>query len=120
MLIRYAFARVSLPSERGLSSAFADLATRSGRILWPAFASFPVLLNDALPDIDRRRIKHRLDVSGVKFLDHFDAGPAVLGDLINIGTLHQAEANVGVSQAVAGPRIAITIELQFKLTKNGI
>ena len=89
-------------------------------MLAPAFASFPFLLNDALPDVDRRRIEHRLDVSGVKFLNHLDAGPAVLGNLIDVGTLHQAKANVGMPQAVARSYIAVTVELQLKLTKNGV
>ena len=63
------------------------------RCLWFAFRRarpFP-------SDIDRRRIKAGLDVGRVEFLDHFNTGAAVLGDLINVRTLHQAQADIGVT-----------------------
>ena len=86
-----------LPSERGLPSAVADSATRSGHLLSPAFAGLALVLDDALADIDRGRIERRLDVSGVEFLDHLDTRAAILRDLMDVGTLYQAEADVGVA-----------------------
>ena len=40
-------------------------------------------------DINCRRVDHVLNVRGVEFFDHFHAGAAVLGYLINVSTLHQ-------------------------------
>lgn len=46
-------------------------------------------------------------------LDHLHAGPAVLGDLINVGALHQAEADVAVPEAVAVRRWPSRSSLRF-------
>lgn len=48
-------------------------------------------------DIDGRRIKGTLDMRGVELLDHFDAGAAVFGDLVDVGTLHQPHTDVGMA-----------------------
>ena len=37
-----------------------------------------------LADIDGSSVERGLEVGGVVFLDHLDAGPAVLGDLTNV------------------------------------
>ena len=50
------------------------------------------------------------DVRGVVFLDHLDAGPAVFGDLIDVGPFHQAHTDVGVPQAVGRAAVAVTVE----------
>src|SRR5438445_788395 len=109
-----------LSSERSVSSAFADFPIRPDRILVAAFAALPFPFNSAFPYVDRRSIEHRFDVSGVKFLDHLHAGPAVLGNLIDIGTLHQPEANIGVTQAVTGSDIAVAVALQLEFIENGV
>jgi hypothetical protein len=57
-------------------------------------------LRPGFTNVDRRRIKRALDVCRVEFLDHLDAGAAVLGNLINVGALHQAQADIGVAQAI--------------------
>lgn len=57
--------------------------------------------------IDRRSIKHVLDVRRVVFLDHLDAGATVFRNLIDVGPLHQPETDVGMSQAVAGSRVSL-------------
>jgi hypothetical protein len=31
-------------------------------------------------------------MSGIELFDHFHAGAAILGDLVDVGALHQAEA----------------------------
>ncbi len=54
-------------------------------------------------------------MGGVEFLDHLHAGPAVLGDLVNIGALHQPQAYIRVPQAVSRPRLAIAVHLEVVL-----
>src|ERR1700689_3063357 len=109
-----------LPSERSLSSAFTEFPIRSDRVLVAAFAALAFPLNSAFPNVDSGSVEHRLDVGCVKFLDHLHAGPAVLGNLIDVGTLHEPEANKGVPQAVAGSYIAVAVELEFKFAENRI
>ena len=72
-------------------------------------------LRFGLHHIDRGGIKVGLDVRRVIFLDHLDAGAAVLGDLVDVGALHQAQADVGMAQAVGrpGPAVAVNPEIFF-------
>jgi hypothetical protein len=42
--------------------------------------------------------------------DHFHASGALFSDLVDIGTLHQAQTDVGVPQAVDRPRLAFTVK----------
>ena len=56
----------------------------------------------------------------VVFLDHLDAGAAVLGDLVDICTLHQAQADIGMAQTVRGTRAALTVNAQVFLVKDGL
>ena len=65
-------------------------------------------------------IQTRADVRSIIFFDHFDTGTAVFGYLIDIGALHQPQANVCVSEAVCRPSIAVTIELKAKLIEQAI
>ena len=51
-------------------------------------------------DAARRCVKVRLDVRRAIFLDHLDAGAAVLRDLADIGPFHQAQTDVCVPQAI--------------------
>ena len=55
---------------------------------------------------------------GVEFLDHLDAGAAVFGDLVDIGALHQAQADVGVPKAVGRARQAFAILLETLFDKS--
>ena len=56
----------------------------------------------------------------IVLLYHFDASPAVLGDLINIRPLHQAKADVGVAQTVCRSQITVTVLLEAKFIENSI
>jgi hypothetical protein len=60
------------------------------------------------------------EVHRVVFLNHFYTGAAVLGDLVNVGPLDEAQADVGVTKAVQSAAIAVAIELHLLLVKNGI
>src|SRR5215471_9906658 len=57
---------------------------------------------------------------GVIFLDHLDAGAAVLGDLVDIRTLHQSQADVRMTQTVRCARTAFTIKAQMFLIQDGL
>ena len=58
-------------------------------------------------------------MGGVILLDHLDAGPAVLRNLVDVGTLHQAKTDVGVAQAVGCSALPLTVELQVFFIKDG-
>ncbi len=58
-----------------------------------------------------------LDVRGVVFLDHLNAGAAVLGDLVDVRTFHQAQADIGVAEAVSGARLALTVDFRFSSSR---
>jgi hypothetical protein len=51
-------------------------------------------------NVDGGRIERVLDVRRVEFLDHLDAGAAVLGDLVDVGAFHETHADIGVAKAV--------------------
>ena len=56
----------------------------------------------------------------VEFFDHLHARAAVLGDLINIRPFEQTKADIGMSQAVAGPDMPIAVELQIELVEDRV
>ena len=70
------------------------------------------------PDVYRRRIDHVLDMRGVEFLDHFDRGPAILGDLVDVCSFEEPETNVSVTKAVSRSRSAIAINSKLLFIKN--
>ena len=53
-----------------------------------------------------------LDMRRVEFLDHLDAGATIFGDLIDVVTLHQPHANIGMAQAVGGARLFATVAFE--------
>ena len=65
-------------------------------------------------------VQRVLEMNGVKFLDHLDAGAAVLGDLIDVGAVHQAQANIGVAQAIGGATIAVAVVFETGALKNAV
>jgi hypothetical protein len=69
-------------------------------------------------DVDRGGVKVCLDVRRVIFLDHLDAGAAVFGDLVDVGTFHQAETYICVPQTVSRSRSAFTIEPEIFLVQD--
>ena len=71
-------------------------------------------------DVNGRRVDHVLDVRGVKFLDHLDAGAAVLRDLVDVGPFHQPEADVGVAQGIGGATKPLPVALSSSSFKHGI
>ena len=52
------------------------------------------------------------------FPDHLDAGAAVLGDSVDVGTLHHTQADVCMPQTVRGPRLALSVDTKFFLVEN--
>src|SRR5260370_41863517 len=56
----------------------------------------------------------------VIFLDHLDAGAAVFGDLVDVGPFHQAQTDVGMTQAVGRTRPAFAVEPEIFFVKNGL
>ena len=56
----------------------------------------------------------------VILLDHLHTRTAVLGNLINISAFEQSKADIGMPQAVAGADMAIAVEFQIELVKDGI
>lgn len=61
--------------------------------LWPGRAL-------GLANVDRSRVEGVLEMNGVELFDHLDAGPAVLGYLVDIRAFHQAETNVSMPQTI--------------------
>src|SRR5260370_34865376 len=57
-----------------------------------AFLPFLVFLGPH--DIDRSGVERGLEVRCVVFLDHLDTYAAVFGDLVDVGTLHQTQADL--------------------------
>jgi len=53
-------------------------------------------------------------------LNHLDAGAAILGDLVNVGALHEPQANVRMPETVCGATVAVAVEFQPFLCKDGI
>ncbi len=51
-------------------------------------------------NVDGRSVQMGLDMGSVEFFDYLDAGAAIFRDLVDIGSLHQTEADVCVPQAI--------------------
>ena len=60
------------------------------------------------------------EVRRVEFLDHLDAGAAVLRDLINVRAFHEAHTDVSVAQAVGGARVPVAIKFKFRPGEDSI
>jgi hypothetical protein len=65
-----------------------------------------------------RRPARKRPSSDPTFLDHFHTCPAVLGDLIDVGTFEQAKANVRVAQAIGRSRPAVAVSAKLFFIKN--
>jgi hypothetical protein len=59
-----------------------------------------------------------VDVGRVIFLDHLDAGEAVFGDLVDVGSFHQAQTNLCMPQTVSSSRSAFSIEPEILFLQN--
>jgi hypothetical protein len=53
-----------------------------------------------LTDIDGGCVESGFQVSRIVLLDHFHARSTVLSDLVDVGALHEPEADVAVTQTV--------------------
>ena len=62
------------------------------------FLAFLVFLGPH--NINCSGVERGLDVRRVVFLNHLDAGAAVLSHLVVVGTFHKAQADVRMPQAV--------------------
>jgi hypothetical protein len=58
-------------------------------------------------------------VGCVILVDHLHARAAVLSDLVDVGPLHQAQADVCVPQAVCSARLAFAVEAKLLLLEDG-
>src|SRR5271157_1520928 len=72
------------------------------------------------PYVDRGGVETVLRVGGVIFLDHLDAGAAVLRDLINVRAFHETQADVGVPQAVGRAGLFFTVFLEAFFVEDGV
>jgi hypothetical protein len=73
-----------------------------------------------LADVDGGGIECVLEMRRVEFLDHLDAGAAVLRNLIDVGAFHEAHADVGVAKAVGGAPVPVAVELEFGPSQNAV
>ena len=86
-------------------------------MFWTGFLAFLVLLGSH--DVDCSGVERGLDVRRVVFLDHLDASAAVLSDLVDVGTLHQAQADVCMPQTVGRTRSAFAVETKLFFVEDG-
>lgn len=70
--------------------------------------------------IDCGSIQHIGYVDGVMFLDHFNGGTAVFGQLINVGPLHETLADVIVTERIKSMRLTVSIELDIIDSKDSV
>lgn len=81
------------------------------------FLAFLVFLGPH--DVDRSGVERGLDVRRVVFLDHLDASASVFGDLVDVGTLHQAQADVSMPQTVGGTGSAFAVKAKILFVEDG-
>src|SRR5271165_1812071 len=60
-------------------------------------------------DVDRGCIELRLQMRRIVFLNHLHACPAVLGNLIDVGTFKKAQTYVGMAKAIRRSRPPVTV-----------
>ena len=54
----------------------------------------------------------------VIFLNHLHARPTVLGNLIDVGTFKQAQADVSVAEAIGSSRPTVAVGAELFFLKN--
>ena len=97
----------AIPPHRHRPLSIASAAVlRKTKILPSAVAA-------ALAHVDRGGVERVLEVRSVELLDHLDARAAVLRDLVDVGAFEEAEADVGVPEAVCGALVAVAIDLKL-------
>ena len=68
--------------------------------------------------IHRCRVDHVLQVRRIELLNHFDGSPAVLGNLVDVGTFKQAQTNIGVAQTIRSSRPTVAVSAELFFVKN--
>ena len=56
----------------------------------------------------------------IVFLNHLDAGPAVLGKLIDVGTFKQARTDIVLAQAIGRSRPSVTVGAKLFFLKDRV
>jgi len=69
-------------------------------------------------DVDCGGIELRLQMGRIILLNHLHTCSTVLGDLIDVGTFKQAQANVGMAQAIGGSRPPVTVSAKLLFVEN--
>ena len=100
------------------SEGKGELVRAEGLLFW--FRGRLVFLRLLPPNVDRRGVEAVLEVGSVVFLDHLDAGAAVLRDLINVRAFHETQADVSVPQAVGRAGLSLTIFLEAFFVQDGV
>src|SRR5665213_563812 len=104
----------SPPQSSSFTLAFTKLRgviAHASLLLW--FGGLLVLLFCFRPPyVDRGGVETVLQVGSVIFLDHLNAGAAVLRNLINVRAFHETQADVGVPQAVRRAGLSFTVFLE--------
>src|SRR5665213_2515383 len=112
----------SPPQTSSSTLAFTKLwgvIARASLVLW--FRGRLILLFGFwTPYVDRGGVETVLEVGCVVFLDHLNAGAAVLRDLINVRAFHETQADVGVPQAVGRAGLSFTVFLESFFVQDGV
>src|ERR1017187_9848435 len=61
------------------------------------------------PDVDRGGVKAVLEVGSVVFLDHLNAGAAVLRNLVYVRAFHETQADVGMPEAISSTGLSFAV-----------
>ena len=64
--------------------------------------------------IDGGGIEGVLEMDGIVLFNHLDGCAAVLGDLIDVGPLHEAHTYVCVPEAVGGAGFAVAVQFELR------
>src|ERR1039457_5663528 len=102
----------SITKPRGIIARASLLLLLRGRLV--------LLFGFRPPYVDRGGVEAVLEVGSVVFLDHLNAGAAVLRDLINVRAFHETQADVGVPQAVGRAGLSFTVFLEAFFVQDGV
>ena len=69
-------------------------------------------------DVDCNGAERGLDIRGEVFLDHLDARAAVPSSLVDVGTLHRAEAVICIPHTVGCTRSAFSVETKLLFVED--
>ena len=104
--------------QKASSAGLRFLSQTDGLDSSGAFPGNRLFLRPWPHDVDSGSIELRLQMRRIVFLNHLHACPAVLGNLIDVGTFKQAQANVGVAQAIRRSRPSVTVGAKLFFLKD--